>query len=112
MTPTEINKKCHEILGISWHERKREFPFRMCVCGVFDCQEDNADFFNDPVALLRELEKWKHGKLFFAQLMYRVENSSMTQDACIEAGDDDGYISRKYITTPGLLARKLVEWNG
>ena len=105
MTTEEKNKKLHEVLGLRWHER-RLFPYRMCSCGVFDCQECNADFYTDAgtVQLMRKLEKWEHGKLFFACILYASNFGP------VEANDDDGFVERYSITTTGLLADKLIEW--
>lgn len=105
MTPNEINKRCHEILGIHWHERKREFPFRMCVCGVFDCQADNYDFYDDPVALLREMEKQE----WYFDFIKHIDDMVVFDDTCEEMRI---LIDTKNMTTPGLLATKLVEWEG
>lgn len=84
----EKNKRICEIFGIEWHDNLSDH-----------------NFYTDAgaVRLLREMAKWEHGRLFFASLIYCPPN--------IEAQDDDGYIPREYITTPGLLADKLIEWD-
>jgi len=103
MTNEEKNKKICGILGIHWHELDKKL--QRCKCGVKG-PSANPDFYTDAgaVRLLRELEKWERGKLFFAHQMYVTEGYN------IEAVDDDGYINREFITTPGLLADKLIEW--
>ena len=93
MTNEEKNKRICGILGIHWHERPL-FPFRKCSCGQFDCEEPNPDFCDDAgaVRLLRELEKTRMFRVF----MNDNEFSIQTFISCI--------------TTPGLLADKLIEW--
>jgi hypothetical protein len=63
----------------------------------------NFESDSGKIELLGMMEAHPKGKLFFAKLMYRGQN--------VEAIDDDGYISRHYITdTTGLLAQAAVEW--
>jgi len=113
MTTDEKNREICSLLGIHWHEWEKSIPDQsspykscrfMCTCGVKDCEIENPNFLDDAgaVRLLRELEKQEWGKLFFANLMYIGSN--------IEAIDDDNSIDRKFITTPGLLADKVIEW--
>ncbi|MFA5322814.1 MAG: hypothetical protein WC373_09090 [Smithella sp.] len=121
MTTEEKNKAVCEMLGIHWHRRdEAKTLWLVCACGegfthsttpdinreslYIHCRKQNPDFSTDAgaVRLLRELEKWKGGKLFFANLMYFGKG--------IEAEDDDGYIHRELVTTPGLLLDKVYEW--
>lgn len=109
-TTEEKNKRLHEILGLHWHELERKTE---CSCGVQDdsldrmlnhIKESNLNFYTDAgtVQLLRELEKWEHGRLFFALMFY--------DEGVIDENDDDGMIYRTLVTTPGLLADKVIEW--
>jgi hypothetical protein len=113
MTPDEKNRELCQMLGIHWHEwdnNPMHSIFTMCkICRKYPHEfhtgyTTNPNFLDDAgaVRLLREVEKQEWGKLFFATLMYSGTN--------VEAIDDDGYIAREYITTPGLLADKVIEW--
>ena len=106
----EKNKRLCQMLGVEFHDYKINFKdLSTCSCGltghivIDSCTKANPDFYTDAgaVRLLRELEKWEHGKLFFAQAFYEGNN--------VEANDDDGCIERETITTPGLLADKVIE---
>jgi hypothetical protein len=101
MTPTEINKKFAELAGICWHEFYGESDSRYGYCrhclkhhSVLDI---NFDYCADPRLVLEVFDKREDGKLFYAKLIYAGDN--------VEARDDDGYISRYYMTNKeGLLA--------
>lgn len=109
MTNEEINKKCCEILGIHWHEAKciwnTEFEYPTCTCGkTFRWYSElrahigkSPNFLDDTgvVRLLRELKK-QQWYVEFIIWMWDLRDV-----------DTDTY---DYITTPGLLAKKLVEW--
>ena len=106
MTNEEKNKKVCDILGIQWHETKLNIDginYR-CSCGSLlyaDLAYNhvvnlNPDFTDDAgaVRLLRELEpqEWYLSFMGFAA---------------------DNLLNEEYfelITTPGLLAGKLIEW--
>jgi hypothetical protein len=106
------NRELAKLLGLCWHEYDHwDGRWQVCRCGLkylyIDKPVDwtNPDFTTDSgkIELLGMMEAHPKGKLFFAKLMYRGQN--------VEAIDDDGYISRHYITdTTGLLAQAAVEW--
>lgn len=108
MTEEEKNKQLHEILGIHWHEWERIWDSEY-GCYVIHCKtckgkrygfhpQGNIDFYTDAgtIQLLRELEKqewyWEFLACFWAVCK-------------INLGD-----IYKPLTTPGLLADKLIEW--
>jgi hypothetical protein len=111
-----INKELAELLGLERHGEAIRWKDYMptCSCGKVFPRESSLewhithltpDFTTDSgkIELLRLMEAHPKGKLFFAKLMYRGQN--------VEAIDDDGYISRHYITdTTGLLAQAAVEF--
>ena len=105
----ELNKRLCGLLGIPWHEVKNYEMIRdhrvisppICSCGAIffsdislemHIKSDNPDFTSGAgkVQLMREMEKHQDGKLFFAGLIYSGDH--------IEAIDDDGLISRDYLT--------------
>lgn len=57
------------------------------------------------IRLLEEMEQHKDGKLFFAKLTFPNGPGK------VEAINDDGYISRDYITTPGKLLQAVWQWS-
>jgi hypothetical protein len=94
----EKNKRLCQILGIHWYEygtkNKQPYAYGCPMCGS---TENNPDFYTDAgaVRLLRELEKqeWYLSFMGFAA---------------------DNLLNEEYfelITTPGLLADKLIEWS-
>jgi hypothetical protein len=99
----DINRELAGLLGLCWH--KWEYGLDYCIRCKTAIYTPNPDFESDSgkIELLGMMEAHPKGKLFFAKLMYRGQN--------VEAIDDDGYISRHYITdTTGLLAQAAVEW--
>lgn len=109
---TDKNRFVAEKLGLCWHEwdwRPDTQTYRCTKCNVYLMSipvPTNPDFTLDAgtVQLLRLMEEHKDGKLFFARLMHRGPR--------VEAIDDDGLISRRYITTPGALLDAVAEWFG
>ena len=96
----EKNKRLCQILGIHWHEELPTEGFvSVCACGEranLTIVNWNPDFYTDAgaVRLLRELEpqEWYLSFMGFAA---------------------DNLLNEEYfelITTPGLLADKLIEW--
>ena len=107
MTPAEINREFAERAGVPWHE---PVTYEGCSCGFSSLKfltahidtHPNPNFYRFPAEVLKVMEARPDGKLFFAKLMYQGDN--------VEAIDDDGYIARRYITTPGLLAKAALQW--
>lgn len=104
--PQYIKNSYNRLLFINAYKSGRSPPRRASSCGVLDCQECNTEFYTDAgtVQLMRKLEKWEHGKLFFACILYASNFGP------VEANDDDGFVERYSITTTGLLADKVIEW--
>lgn len=123
MTDNEKNRAVCEWLGLCWHELiPYDHQGYKCSCGFethygalygdHERSNPNPDFSTDPVALLREIEIW-NAERYTSFIMYLV--------TC-EMGKDFTYFSRsavqgyvvliinKYITTPGALLDKFLEW--
>jgi hypothetical protein len=99
---TDINKKLCQHLGICWHEYPLTGRCACIKCG-YSGSDVNPDFTRDPLALLRLMEKREDGNLFFANLMYGVDN--------VEEIDDDGLIDREYLVNQtGKFANAVLEW--
>lgn len=108
------NRYISEKLGLCWHEPAGNIYHEFqCSCGkewgnkkqLFDhIVEENPNFFKGEgiIELLKLMEARDDGKIFFANLIYLGEN--------IEAIDDDGLISREYITENGKLLNAVYEW--
>ena len=111
MTNEEKNKKCCAILGIHWHERLL-FPYRKCSCGIFDCREENPDFCDDAgaVRLLRELEKHLSPFNFEDFITEHCDGDNVLQENTDKTTERYNVIRVEFITTPGLLVDKLIEW--
>ena len=103
LTPEEKNRELCALLSIHWHDVIETHGFgydgyTQCICGKRDCYDKNPNFLDDAgaVRLLRELEKQEWYYLFLL-------------DFC----DDLSYIGiLNRLTTPGLLADKVIEWRG
>lgn len=119
MTKDDKNKRMARLFGIEWHEILSQIVpggvVYICTCHKSvsmmrdevenHCKKENPDFTSDPgkVRLLREMEKHPQGKLFFATLLYDGDY--------IEPNDDDGCITRDYITdTTGKLMDACLEF--
>lgn len=112
------NRELHELFGHCWHEqgefgreRPRGYKY-ICSCGLCcsslsileeHIHASNPDYAADPRMVIREMEKRKDGKLFFAKLIYAGDN--------VEAIDDDGLIDRDLILdTTGKLRGLAIGW--
>jgi hypothetical protein len=92
VTTQEINKRFAELVGLPLCDFDKHPPFA-----------DLPNFCADPRLVLKVMNNHSKGKLFYAKLMY-AGNS-------VEIIDDDGYISRYYMTdTAGKLALKAIEF--
>jgi len=97
MKPEEINERFAKAAGIKLHSWITKGTDGKLYT------HSSPDFCADPRLVLEVMDKNLGGRLFYAKLMYHGDN--------VEARDDDGYISRYYMTDKsGLLALKAAEY--
>ena len=114
---TNLNRHFAKLCGIPWHSHVSQkmmddLNYSTCSCGnsfpsvaslYSHIKRKNPNFISDPRLVLREMDKHPKGKLFYAKLIYMGDD--------VEAIDDDGLISRHYLTDQtGMLVKAAIEF--
>ena len=106
-----LSEKFARLVGIEWHEIKKENVNFACTCRIqfktYDMllqhvQNLNPDF-SDPREVLKVMMAREDFKLFMARLEYGDFPN-------VDAIDWSGHIDLDYITEPNKLLKAAVEW--